>query len=76
MVIHSWGFKFQEDKTKTVLKEYDKLEVVQAQAWRLCCGAIKATPVSALQVEVGEIHFRFKQFMMNYWVNVQGHSED
>ncbi len=30
-----------------------KLDVVQAQALRLCCGAFKTTPVSALQVEMG-----------------------
>lgn len=37
-----------------------KLKVVQAQALRLCCGAFTSTPVSALQVEVGEmpLHLR------------------
>ncbi len=52
--------------------------MIQAQALRLCCGAFKTTPVSALQVEVGEMPFKIrrKQSMMNYWVNLQGHSED
>ncbi len=60
---------------KTLLK---KLDVIQAQALRLCCGAFKTTHVSALQVEVDEItlQIRRKQLMMNYWVNLQSHSED
>lgn len=28
---------------------------IQAQALRLCCGALKTTPMSALQVEFGEM---------------------
>ncbi len=53
-------------------------DVIQAQALRLCCGAFKATPVSALQVEVGEmpLQIRRKQLMMNYWVKLQSYSED
>ncbi len=53
-------------------------DVIQAQALRLCCGAFKATPVSALQVEVGEmpLQIRRKQLMMNYWVHLQSYSED
>ena len=55
-----------------------KLEVVQAQALRTCCGAFKMTPLTAIQVELGEmpLHIRRKQLMMNYWTNLQGHSED
>ena len=55
-----------------------KLEVVQAQALRICCDAFKMTPLTALQVELGEmlLHIRHKQLMMNYWTNLQGHSED
>ncbi len=53
-------------------------DVIQAQALRLCCGAFKATPVSDLQVEVGEmpLQIRRKQLMMNYWVHLQSYSED
>ncbi len=53
-------------------------DVIQAQALRLCCGAFKATPVSALQVEVGEmpLQIRRKQLMLNYWVHLQSYSED
>ncbi len=52
--------------------------MIQAQALRLCCGAFKTTPVSVLQVEEGEmpLQIRRKQLMMNYWVNLQGYSED
>ncbi len=59
-------------------KTLNKLDVIQAQALRLCCSAFKATPVSALQVEVGEmpLQIRRKQLMMNYWVHLQSYSED
>ena len=45
-----------------------KLEVVQAQALRLCCVAFKTSPVSTVQVEMGEmpLHLRRKQLKMNY----------
>ena len=57
---------------KTSLK---KLEVVQAQALRLCCGAFKSSPVSALQVEMRELplHLRRKQLMMNYWATLRAY---
>ncbi len=53
-------------------------DVIQAQALRLCCSAFKATPVSALQVEVGKmpLQIRRKQLMMNYWVHLQSYLED
>lgn len=63
-----YGYIAYSSAAKTSLK---KLEVVQAQALRLCCGALKTTPVSALQVEMGEL-----LLMMNYWTNLQGYSED
>ena len=55
-----------------------KLEVVQAQALRTRIGAFKTTPLTTLQVELGEmpLHIRHKQLTMNYWTNLQGHSED
>uniref|UniRef100_A0A8C2Q875 Reverse transcriptase n=1 Tax=Cyprinus carpio TaxID=7962 RepID=A0A8C2Q875_CYPCA len=54
-----------------------KLDVIQAQALRLCCGAFKTTPVSALQVEIGEcpLEIRRKQLMANYWAGLQGHND-
>lgn len=54
-----------------------KLEVIQAQALRVCCGAFKTSPVSAIQVEVGEmpLEIRRRQLIANYWVNLQGHND-
>ncbi len=68
-----YGSIVYDSAAKTLLK---KLDVIQAQALGLSCGAFK-TPVSALQVEVSEmpLQIRRKQLMMN-WVNLQGHSED
>ena len=47
------------------------LDVVYAQALRVCCGAVRTTPVAALQVEMGEmpLELRRKQLRVNYWVN-------
>lgn len=42
-----------------------KLDRVQAQALRICCGAVRSTPVLALQVEVGEIPFFFEEETVN-----------
>lgn len=52
------------------------LVLQQAQALRLCCGAFKTTPVSALQVEMGEfpLELRRKQLMVNYWAGLQEHN--
>ncbi len=54
----------------------EKIEVIQAQALRVCSRAYKTTPVSALHVEMGELplQLRRKQLMMNYWINLQGQS--
>ncbi len=70
-----YGSIVYDSAAKTLLM---KLDVILAQALRLCCGAFKTTPVSALQVEVGEmpLQIRRKQLKMNYWVNLHGHSED
>lgn len=61
--------------SKTALQ---KIEVVQAQALRICSGAYKTTPIAALHVEMGEVPLRLrrKQLMMNYWINLQGQSEN
>ncbi len=50
---------------------------VQAQSLRKCCGAFRSSPISALQVEVGEmpISLRKLKLTMNYWIHVKGHSE-
>lgn len=53
------------------------LDVIQAQALRLCSGAFKTSPVSAIQVEVGEmpLELRRRHIIANYWVNLQGHND-
>lgn len=45
-----------------------KLDVIQAQALRVCSGAFKTSPVPALQVEMGEmpLELRRMQMMANY----------
>ena len=54
------------------------LYVIQAQTMRVCSGAFKTSPVpAALQAEMGEMPLRLrrKQLMVNYWANLQGHSD-
>ena len=53
------------------------LDVMQAQALRICCGAFKTSPVAAIQVEMGEMPLRLRRvkLMLAYWVNLKGHSE-
>ncbi|XP_051991578.1 zinc-alpha-2-glycoprotein-like isoform X2 [Xyrauchen texanus] len=54
-----------------------KLERIQSRALRICCGAYPSSPVSALQVEMGEmpIHLRRKQLILAYWVNLKGQKD-
>uniref|UniRef100_A0A3B3BBF5 Reverse transcriptase domain-containing protein n=1 Tax=Oryzias melastigma TaxID=30732 RepID=A0A3B3BBF5_ORYME len=54
-----------------------RLDVLQAQALRVCCGAFRTTPVNALQVEMNEIPLclRRKQIALNYWLHLAGHGE-
>nr|XP_055031454.1 uncharacterized protein LOC129420520 [Misgurnus anguillicaudatus]XP_055031455.1 uncharacterized protein LOC129420520 [Misgurnus anguillicaudatus]XP_055031456.1 uncharacterized protein LOC129420520 [Misgurnus anguillicaudatus] len=54
-----------------------KLEVVQTQALRVCCGAFKTSPAPALQVEMGEmpLDLRRVHLMANYWVSLNGHND-
>ena len=54
-----------------------KLEVIQAQASRVCSGAFKTSPVPALQVEMGEmpLELRRMQIIANYSANLQGHKD-
>jgi len=51
----------------------DKLERIQAKAFRICCGAYPSSSVSALQVEVGDMPLKlkgtfhaFKSFIFTY----------
>ena len=55
-----------------------KLDSIQAQALRICCGAFRTTSIPALQVEMGEmpVEYRRQQLAMTYWVSLQGHKSN
>lgn len=55
-----------------------RLEVVQTQALRVCCGAFKTSSAPALQVEVGEMPLELRRvhLMANYWVSLKGHNDN
>ena len=57
--------------SKTVLA---KLDVVQARALRLCCGAFRTSPVPALLVENGEMPLWLRRIKLGlqYWVKLRG----
>lgn len=59
---------YQSQPSKPSLK---KLDVIQYQALRLCCGALGTTPVSALQLETNDmpLEIRRKQFTLTNWAN-------
>ncbi|XP_013884271.1 uncharacterized protein LOC106532689 [Austrofundulus limnaeus] len=61
--------------SETLLK---KLDIIQYQALRLCTGAIRTTPISALLVEMGEIplYLRRLQLRLSYWSYLKGHYEN
>uniref|UniRef100_A0A3B5QKI5 Reverse transcriptase domain-containing protein n=1 Tax=Xiphophorus maculatus TaxID=8083 RepID=A0A3B5QKI5_XIPMA len=69
-----YGCVVYNSASSTLLKEIDK---IQYQALRICCGAMKTTPVSALQVEMGEmpLELRRKQLGVGFWANVKGHKK-
>ncbi len=54
-----------------------KVEAIQSQALRICCGAIRSSPITAVQVEMGEmpLEFRRLKLKMRYWINIKGHSD-
>lgn len=43
----------------------------------MCSGAFKSLPVSAIQVEMGEMALvlRRRHLIANYWANLQGYNE-
>lgn len=51
-----------------------QLDVLQAQALRICSGSFKSSPVSSLQVEMGEmpLDIRRMKLMLAYWINIRG----
>uniref|UniRef100_A0A8C1TCJ5 RNA-directed DNA polymerase from mobile element jockey n=1 Tax=Cyprinus carpio TaxID=7962 RepID=A0A8C1TCJ5_CYPCA len=54
--------------------EMKKLENIQSKALRICCGAIRSTPLDAIRVEMGEmpLDLRREKMSLMYWVNLQG----
>lgn len=61
--------------SETNLKKLD-VEQAQAQALRICTRAFKTSPVTAIQVEAGEmpLSIRRVKIILAYWTNLQGHS--
>ncbi len=51
-----------------------RLNIVQSQALRMCLGAVRTSPVCAIQVEAREMPLWLcrKQLMVNYWINLRG----
>lgn len=70
--VFDYGSSIYGSASKTLLK---KLDVIQHQALRICCGAIRTTPVAAIQVEMGEMPLciRREQLATVYWANLKGH---
>jgi len=53
-----------------------RIEAIQNQALRICCGAIRSSPVSSLNVEMGVMPMRRIKLRMRYWANIKGQSEN
>ena len=72
--VFDYGCVVYRSASKTLLT---KLDVIQHKALRLCCGAMKSTPVNAMQVEMGEmpLHIRRDQLALVYWANLRGQKE-
>ena len=70
-----YGNIIYRSAAKTILAG---LDVIQAWALRICLGAVRTSPVCALQVEAGEmpLWIRRKQLVTNYWINLRGHEDN
>ena len=55
------------DSTKT------QLEVIQSKALRICCGSVAGTPISALQVQCGQLSIALRRLRMisNYAIKIK-----
>ena len=51
-----------------------RLDVLQARALRLCCGAFRTSPVPSLLIEMGEMSLRLRRIKLGlqYWVKLSG----
>ena len=60
--------------SKTVLA---RLEVTQAKALRLCCGAFRTSPIPALLIEMGEmpLWLRRVKLGLQYWTKISGSAQ-
>lgn len=54
-----------------------KIDAIQSQALRICCGALRTTPIIALQVEMGEMPLKIRRIKlkMRYWVSIKSQEE-
>jgi ribonuclease HI len=48
-----------------------KLDKIQAQALRICCGAMKCTSIAAMQVECGEMPLKLRRQSLQYKYGVK-----
>lgn len=73
--VFDYGSVVYGSASKTLL---EKLNKIQAQAMTQCCGAVKTTPIPALQDLLGEmpLEIRRKQLIINYWANLKEHKEE
>lgn len=70
-----YGSMIYGSASKSLLK---KVDAVQTQALRICCGAFKTSPRASMQVEMGEmpLEIRRKQLKMVYWASLMGHNNE
>ncbi len=70
-----YGSVVYSSANKTLLK---KIEVIQKQALRICCGEFRSSQVASLQVEIEELPLeqRKLQLRLRYWSGVKGHLEN
>jgi hypothetical protein len=59
------------------LSVLNKLDIVQAKALRVCCGALCTTPISALLIEMGEMPLVFRRYKLGlkYLMKLKGQRE-
>ena len=70
-----YGSMVYSSASKTQLA---RIEAIQNQALRICCGAIRSSPVSSLNVETGvmPLGMRRIKLRMRYWANIKGQLEN
>ena len=77
--IIDYGSIVYQSACKTTLK---KLDVIQSQALRLCCGALRCTPVQALEVDCGILPLNLRRKLLSlkavirYWENCSNPAEE